>query len=391
MADKFLHGIEMTEGSTGARTVTTRRMNTVFVCGTAPGADASVFPINKNVLIPGTASMIAALGQTGTLAMTMKLLNKSESLPFVVVCRVEEGADDNETMANIIGGIDENGDYTGIKRAALSEQDRLSKVVPRILIAPYYSHNKAVTTALLESAEKLRAVTFSDAPNDESSSYTDAIAYRKEFGSKRANVCYPWIEVYDVDAADYIAVPPSIAGAYAEAQTNYYESSSMTEVGWIEGLTKPVTFEEGNSDTIANLLNENGVTTFVQQLGWRFYGNRTASDDPVWKYRAHVRLDDSIAVALVHAHVWAKDKNITLSYTDTVISGVTKYLEYLATPAINAIAGGKAWLDPELNTAENMVGNGHVYFDFDYGRFGIAERISFRRSLNNDYVTEIFE
>ena len=389
MSDQFLHGIEYQEVNTGSRTVTTTRMNTIYVCGTAPGADADTFPFNKNVLIPGTASMIAALGTTGTLAMTMKVIdNENDSLPIVIVCRVEEGADDNETMANIIGGIDaDSGEYTGIKRAVLAEQDTTLK--PRIMIAPYFSQNKPVMDALITAAEGVRAIVWGDAENEATTKFTDAISYMGQFSSRRANIVYPWSTVYDSDVADYIDVPSSILAAVAEAQTNYYESSSMTVLNTVQGISKPVTFAEGNADTIANLLNEAGVTTLVQQKGWRLYGNRTGSSDTTWRYRAHVRLDDSIADALVLAHVWAKDKNIKRTYADEVLRLITSYLDYLASSAVEAIAGGKAWLDPELNTVDAMVNNGRVYFDFDYGRFGIAENIILRRHLNNSYVEEV--
>lgn len=342
MSDQFLHGIEYQEVNTGSRTVTTTRMNTIYVCGTAPGADADTFPLNKNVLIPGTASMIAALGTTGTLAMTMKVIdNENDSLPIVIVCRVEEGADDNETMANIIGGIDaDTGEYTGIKRAVLAEQDTTLK--PRIMIAPYFSHNKPVMDALITAAEGVRAIVWGDAVNEATSKYTDAISYMGQFASRRANIVYPWSTVFDTDVADYIDVPSSILAAVAEAQTNYYESSSMTVLNTVQGIAKPVTFSEGNPNTIANLLNEAGVTTFIQQKGWRLYGNRTGSADATWRYRAHVRLDDSIAEALILAHLWAKDRNITRTYTDEVLRVITSYLDYLASSAVGAIADRKS-------------------------------------------------
>lgn len=386
--DQFLHGIEFVGVDTGARVINTRRMNTVHITGTAPGADADVFPVNKNVLIPGQESMLASLGQTGTLVVALKFLFKMGAAPFVVVNRVDEGADDNETMANIIGGTDnDTGDYQGIKRALIAEQE--TKVKPRIMLAPYYSHNKPVVDALEQACDQLRAICWVDAPNAETDTYADAISYCDLFFNRRTNVVYPWVSVYDEDAKDYINIPASILAAGAEAMTNYYDSSSMTVLSPVQGLTNPITFEEGNRNTLANLLNEKGVSTIIFQKGFRLYGNQGCSADQLWKYRAHVRLDDSIAEAIMHAHLWAKDRRITRTYTDDVLRGINNYLDYLASPAVGAIAGGRAWLDPEVNRIDQMVDNGRVYFDFDYGRFGIAEHIVFRRFLNNGYVEEV--
>lgn len=385
--DQFLHGIEFIDGVVGARVTATPRFNTIHITGTAPSADTDVFPVNKNTLIAGVASKIADLGSSGTLPIAIKYLYKL-GFPFVIVNRVNEGASDEETMANIIGGVDsETGQYLGIKRAMIAEQE--TTVKPRILIAPYFSHNKPVADALVAAADVVKGVVWADSPSGETDSYIDAIDYRKQFGSKRLNTAYPSTVVFDEAQAKHIEIPASIAAAVAESGTNYYESSSMTEISFIQDLVKPVTFEEGNRNTIANLLNENGVTTFINQLGRRLYGNQGASDDPIWKYRAHVRLDDAISEAIVHSHTWAKDRNITRTYTDDVTRGINTYLEYLAGPNVNAIAGGSAWVDPELNDVDQMVNNGKVVFDFDYGRYGIAEHIQFRRSLNNGYVEEV--
>ena len=387
--DQFLHGIEFLGIDSGARLIQTRRMNTIYVVGTAPDADATAFPINKNKLIPGIESQIVKLGTTGTLPTILKFLFKmGDFAPFVVVNRIEEGADDNETMANIIGGThDETGDYEGMKRALISEQE--TKVKPRIIIAPYFSHNKPVVDAMEEVCNKLRAINWTDAPSELTTTYADAITYREQFGDRRTNVIYPKNTVYDEDAKDYIDIPASILAAGAEAMTNYYDSSSMTKIKPLQGLTEPIPFEEGNRNTVTNLLNEHGVTTFIHQLGWRLYGNQNASDDQLWKYRGHVRLDDAIAEAIVHAHTWAKDRRITRTYTDDVVRGLNNYLDYLASPAVDAIAGGRAWLDPEVNDIDQMVDNGRVYFDFEYGRYGYAEHIIFRRFLNNSYVEEV--
>lgn len=385
--DQFLHGIEYIGVDTGARVINTPRMNTIFIVGTAPSADPLKFPLNKNVLIPAREGDIAFLGDTGTLPQALRPLFKMGSF-FVVVCRVEEGADDAETLANIIGGVNETtGAYEGLKTALLAEQE--TAVKPRIVIAPYFSDQKPVVDAMELVCDQLRAINYADAPNGEENTYTDAINYRLQFGNRRTNIVYPHVTIFDDEVADYIDIPASIVAAGAEAMTNYYDSSSMTTISIIQGISKPVTFEEGNRNTIANLLNEKGVTTFIQQLGWRLYGNQGSSDDQLWKYRSHVRLDDAIAEAIVHAHVWAKDRRINRTYTDDVLRGLNNYMDYLSSPAVDAIAGGRAWLDPEVNDVSQMVDNGRIYFDFDYGRYGFAEHVIFRRFLNNGYVEEV--
>jgi hypothetical protein len=69
-----------------------------------------------------------------------------------------------------------------------------------------------------------------------------------------------------------------------------------------------------------------------------------------------------------------------------VTGGVQAFLNRLT--AEGRIAGGSVWADPELNTAEDMQA-GRVVFDFDFSPYGVAERITFRSRMVNDYLEEI--
>lgn len=68
--------------------------------------------------------------------------------------RVAEGDDEAETISNIIGGTEANGQYTGMK-ALLAAQTQLD-VKPRILGVPGLD-SLEVATALASIAQQLRA------------------------------------------------------------------------------------------------------------------------------------------------------------------------------------------------------------------------------------------
>ncbi len=86
----------------------------------ASDADAETFPLNKPVLITNVQSAIAKAGKKGTLAASLQAI-ADQSKPVTVVVRVEDGTGDDEetklaqTVSNIIGTTDENGQYTGLK------------------------------------------------------------------------------------------------------------------------------------------------------------------------------------------------------------------------------------------------------------------------------------
>jgi hypothetical protein len=377
MANQYIHGIEFVSIDNGQRSIDTPRAGVVGVVGTAPAADVTRLPLNTPVLLNSTLRAdIAAVGTSGTLGTVMDIFNRTGNI-YAVFVRVAEGANANDTTANIVAGIQ-----------ALKGAESVTAAKPRILIAPGYSADDAVALELNAVCDSLRAINFIDA--DPASEAAAAITYALSVSSKRANVCWPYVKIFNTSSKAYADVPMSIVAAALEANTNYWESSSNHVVPLVSATAKPVHFELSEPNTTANLLNENGVTTVIHQNGFRLWGSRNSSGgaDALWRYRQHVRLDDMIAEAIIAAHLWAVDKNITTNYIDSVVEGVGSYLRYLASPGIEAIAGGKCWVDREVNTAETM-GAGKILFDFDYGRFGIAETVSFRRYLNQSYVEEV--
>jgi hypothetical protein len=100
-----------------------------------------------------------------------------------------------------------------------------------------------------------------------------------------------------------------------------------------------------------------------------------------------VRTADMIHESLLHAHLWAVDRNITKTYIEDVTEGVNDYLRHLV--GVGAILGGTCWADPDLNSPD-QIQQGKVYFDFDFTCPAPSEHVTFRSHLVNDYFTELF-
>ena len=71
MSDLFLHGIQNVTVDDGARPITTVRSSTIGLIGSAPDADPLTFPLNTPVLIAGSRTLAAKLGETGTLPQAL--------------------------------------------------------------------------------------------------------------------------------------------------------------------------------------------------------------------------------------------------------------------------------------------------------------------------------
>lgn len=390
----FLHGVEVIEIDAGPRPIQTVKSSVIGIVGTAPDADAAAFPLNTPVLVAGSRKEAANLDTTG---------DRKGSLPnaldgifdqigaVVVVVRVEEGADEAETLANVIGGVNAgDGNFEGVH--ALLGAESVVGVSPRILIAPGFTHQRPgglanpVVAELQGIANRLRAVVIADGPNT-----TDAAAITSagDFGSDRIYLCDPWHKV--MVGATVVDVPPSsrVAGLIAKTDndTGFWASPSNTLISGIIGLSRPVDFKLGDANCRANLLNEAKVATTIRQNGFRLWGNRSLTDDTKWTFLCVRRTADIINDSLLRAHLWAVDRGITKTYQEDVSEAVNAFLRDLV--SLGAILGGKCWPDPDLNSPANIQ-LGKVFFNFDFTPIYPAEHITFRSHLVNDYIEEVF-
>lgn len=142
--ETFLHGVEVIEIDSGARPISTVRSSVIGLIGTAPDADATAFPLNTPVLIAGSrreAAKLDLIGDgLGTLPSAMDSIF-DQSGAVVIVVRVEEGEDDAETLANILGGVNATtGNYEGVH--AFIGAKSVVGFQPRILLAPGFTHER---------------------------------------------------------------------------------------------------------------------------------------------------------------------------------------------------------------------------------------------------------
>ena len=403
MPDQFLHGVEVIELNDGARPIKTVKSSVIGLVGTAPQG-----PVNTPTLILGSRAKAAEIFGENNDA------NKDYTIPkaldgifdqagaMVVVINVADPANPahlttgildpaNIIDADVVGGVDgATGQYKGV-HALLSANTELA-VTPRILIAPNFTHDmpsgnaNPVVSELLGIAENLRAIIIADLPNTND---TDAIDYVGDFGSARVFAVYPWVKV--LDSLGVIVEEPSsarVAGLIVKSDNDrgFWWSPSNLVINGIVGISKPIDFVLGDINSKANYLNENNITTIIQESGFRLWGNRTLSADPKWAFLQARRTADMINDSLLKAHLWAVDRNITKTYIEDVLEGVNNYLRYLKN--IGAIIGGTAFADPELNTPD-QIAQGKVTFEFDFTPPYPAEHIIFRSRMTDDYLSEI--
>lgn len=341
----------------------------------ADGADEA-FPLGEPVVVAGSRLRAAGLGSGGTLPKAIDdIFDQTGAL--VVVVRVADDADAAQEQANVVLGM----------QGFLDSQTKVG-YQPRILVAPEFSQYDGVAAELEAKAKRLRAIAYIDCGRTDA--YTDAIKRARGFGD-RVELTWPWVTVFDTDLAKNVDRPYSAraAGLRAriDAEKGFWWSKSNNEIYGIVGTAQPVDWSLGDPNTLANMLNENKVSTIIREGGFKHWGNRTCSTDPKWVFEQTRRTADLINDSVQRAHLWAVDRNISKTYVEDVVEGVNAYLRELKT--LGAILGGVCWVDKELNTPAT-VQKGLVYFDFDFCPPYPAEHIIFRSRLNNSYIEEVF-
>ena len=396
MTTNFLHGVEVVSLTEGIRPIRTVRSAVIGLIGTAPGATASDFPLNEPVLVAGSRSKAAALGTTGTLPNAIDGIFKQIGATVVVV-RVDEGADEAATIANVVGVA---ADKTGVH--AFLKAESVLGLSPKILCAPGFTHqatltvgsevaNAVVTELVAVGAgntgvgDRLRAIVIADGPN---TSYADAQAYADLHASDRVYVVDPQVKVSRSGSTVSEHASGFVAGVIAksDAERGFWFSPSNRVIQGIVGTHRAVGFFLGDENSEANLLNENDVATIIRENGFRLWGNHTTTTDPTFQFLSTRRIADMVNESIMRAHLWAVDKCITRTYLEDVRSSVEAYLRSLENRG--AILGARVSVDPEANTATDIA-NGQVTFDFEFTPTYPAERVRFRSRLTNGFIANI--
>lgn len=177
MTSQYYHGPEVVEVSDGIRPIRVPASSVIGLIGTAPEADAAVFPLDTPVLLIGQPRKAALLGQAGTLKNALDGIWDQGSATVVVV-RVEEGADQAATISNMIG---DRTLKTGV-HAFMSAQSVVA-TTPRILVAPGYTGVRptgvsgiAVDSGGTGYAQATTAVTITPSAGDTTGTGAEAVA-----------------------------------------------------------------------------------------------------------------------------------------------------------------------------------------------------------------------
>ncbi len=293
--------------------------------------------------------------------------------------------------ADIIGEVDVDGNRSGLQ--SLIDTYNLFGYVAKMIIAPGYCTQLAVSTEMIAVADQLRAMALIDAPAG--TTVSEAIAGRGPSGSinfntsnKRAILCYPHVKRYDTDTDSEVLEPLSqrLAGVIAakDVEKGYWWSPSNTEIKGIVGMETPITALINDSTTEANALNEAGIVTLFNSFGSgiRAWGNRSAAfptNTAPENFINVQRTADILHESLEYAMLQFLDRPINQALIDSIRESVNGFIRTLIQRG--ALIDGTCIYDPAKNP-ETEIAAGHLTFDLEFMPPTPAERITFESYIN---------
>lgn len=384
-ASRF-HGVTVALVDTGARTIALPSTSIIGLCDTFTVSPAASAKPNDLVLLTSEREAIAAYGEDSAITRAAKAVF-IRAKAVIVACGVAKLEDAALQTSAIIGGVLASGQRTGLQ--ALLDGKSCFNAQPRLLIAPKHSATQAVATAMDALAGKLRAIAIIDGPNTTDEA---ALAYAKEFGSKRVYMVDPGVQQWDTVLSKTVDAPASAfaAGLFAWTDTEYgfWASPSNKELVGITGTSRPIEFLDGDETSRANLLNNANITTIIRDGGYRLWGNRTLSSDPKWSFVTRVRTLDIVMDAILAGHKWAVDRSITKTYVKDVTDGLDAFMRDLKNQG--AVINFEVYADTVLNTASQLE-EGKVYWNIRFTDVPPAENPIFRVEVTNQWLTEVLE
>nr|WP_274617221.1 phage tail sheath C-terminal domain-containing protein [Escherichia coli] len=123
----------------------------------------------------------------------------------------------------------------------------------------------------------------------------------------------------------------------------------------------------------------------IRKDGFRFWGSRCLSDDPLFAFENYTRTAQVLADTIAEAHMWAVDGVLNPSLARDIIEGIRAKLRSLK--AQGYIIGADCWLDESVNDKDSLKA-GKLTIDYDYTPVPPLENLMLRQRITDQYLLD---
>ena len=185
---------------------------------------------------------------------------------------------------------------------------------------------------------------------------------------------------------------PTIATALALRalidETNpasFTKSISNVAIASVDGIVYPRTWDIEDPNTEVGYLNSHEVTSLIQHEGFRFWGNRTTSDDPRFAFETVTRTAQFLLDTIIEGCFPFVDKPITPILARDIIDSINAKLR--AFVARDWLIGASCWYNEEWNNTADLA-QGLLYIDYDYTPVPTLENLFLNQRITDRYLVD---
>jgi len=385
MPSDYFHGIQVVELNDGVRSLRTVETGIIGVVVTANDADPETFPLNKTVMCIGTHRYIDKAGTQGTLAMVLDAI-KDQIEPIIYVHRVEEDKDPKVTISNVIGSV-KNGQRLGLQSLLVSRNQFGHKC--RIIGAPGWDKHQSVATEIGIIAEKLRAFAYIGV-SEKLEKLEDVTGYRKNFGNKRQMLIWPDFVGWDSNSHSEIMLSASARALGLRSKIDndigWHKTLSNVNVNGVDGISKDLYYDALAAKDDTWYLNSQEITTIIREDGFKFWGSRTCSDEPLFAFENYTRTGDVLADTIALGTRWAVDKPMSVPLFRDVMDAAELKMRDLTQRGY--LLGGEVWFDGDLNP-KHLLKIGKATIDYNYTPVPPLEGTTFNSRITDKHIVNL--
>ena len=336
------------------------------------GGTAEVAPLDTPALI--LPADVPLLGGTGELALCARdvLRTCGQQGATIVAVRTED-----DSAPNIAGSA-----AAGTGLYALRAAEGRLGVRPRVVGTGI--KDTAAGLAVQAVARGLRAIPLI---NLRGSTRNEAVMARRAFNESYC--LWPDLVILDQTAGGLVTRPQAglVAGHIARvgAAEGWSKSPSNRTIENVVRTAVPVDWDVSGVNTLANILNQNFITTVVRRpgAGLVLWGNRLANGSLM----PHRRVRDLVADGLLDAIVTYIDADIDVPFVSAVLKLMRGFLRSQRLRRVIG-SGSRAYFDPSLNSASDLAAN-RITFSFALALKPVAEMIIFQEQVIHEEAAQI--
>ena len=166
---------------------------------------------------------------------------------------------------------------------------------------------------------------------------------------------------------------------------SFTKSISNVAISTVDGISYPRTWDLEDPDTEVGFLNANEVTSLIQHEGFRFWGNRTCSDDPRFAFETTTRTAQFLLDTIINGCFPFIDKPLTPILARDIIDSINAKLRQFV--AKGWLIGASCWYNEEINNPQDL-SQGIMYIDYDYTPVPTLENLFLNQRITDRYLVD---